>query len=75
MHDPTTRTGMKSLSNWQREVIRKTYVAGSRRDAALELGIPVKTLDDLLWRAYKVLGVKKLRDAFIKIASQEDVNT
>lgn len=67
MHDPTTRTGFKSISNWQRECIRTTYVEGSRRESASKLGIPVKTLDDLLWRAYKVLGVKSLKGAYVKV--------
>jgi hypothetical protein len=63
----TQRSGFKAVTNWQKECIRNTYVCGNRRESAKMLDIPVKTLDDLLWRAYKVLGVRCLADAYAKI--------
>ena len=61
------RTGMTKVSNWQRVVIKTVCESKNRTEAAQALGIKVRTLDDLLYRAYKVLDCKNLDESAAKL--------
>jgi DNA-binding CsgD family transcriptional regulator len=61
------RTGMTKVSNWQRIVIKTVCESRTRGEAAQALGIKVRTLDDLLYRAYKVLDCKNLDESASKL--------
>lgn len=61
------RTGMTKVSNWQRVVIKTVCESKNRTEAAQTLGIKVRTLDDLLYRAYKVLDCKNLDESASKL--------
>lgn len=61
------RTGMTKVSNWQRIVIKTVCESKNRTEAAQALGIKVRTLDDLLYRAYKVLDCKNLDESAAKL--------
>ena len=61
------RQGLKKDSNWQRLVIKTVCESRTRNEAAQELGIKVRTLDDLLYRAYKVLDCKNLDESASKL--------
>lgn len=61
------RTGMTKVSNWQRIVIKTVCESRTRGEAAEALGIKVRTLDDLLYRAYKVLDCKNLEESATKL--------
>lgn len=61
------RTGMTKVSNWQRIVIKTVCESRTRGEAAEALGIKVRTLDDLLYRAYKVLDCKNLEESAAKL--------
>ena len=63
----TGRTGMTKVSNWQRIVIKTVCESKNRTEAAQALGIKVRTLDDLLYRAYKVLDCKNLDESAAKL--------
>lgn len=63
----TGRTGMTKVSNWQRVVIKTVCESKNRTEAAQALGIKVRTLDDLLYRAYKVLDCKNLDESAAKL--------
>lgn len=63
----TGRTGMTKVSNWQRVVIKTVCESKNRTEAAQVLGIKVRTLDDLLYRAYKVLDCKNLDESAAKL--------
>lgn len=63
----TGRTGMTKVSNWQRIVIKTVCESKNRTEAAQTLGIKVRTLDDLLYRAYKVLDCKNLDESAAKL--------
>lgn len=63
----TERTGMTKVSNWQRVVIKTVCESKNRTEAAQALGIKVRTLDDLLYRAYKVLDCKNLDESAAKL--------
>jgi len=61
------RQGLKKVSNWQRIVIKTVCESKNRTEAAQALGIKVRTLDDLLYRAYKVLDCKNLDESAAKL--------
>ena len=61
------RQGLKKVSNWQRLVIKTVCESRTRNEAAQALGIKVRTLDDLLYRAYKVLDCKNLDESASKL--------
>ena len=63
----TGRTGMTKVSNWQRVVIKTVCESKNRTEAAQAVGIIVRTLDDLLYRAYKVLDCKNLDESAAKL--------
>jgi hypothetical protein len=64
------RTGYKRVSNWQRHAIITTFESENRAAAAESLEIPLRTLDDLLYRAYKTLGCRNLEEAYSKVHSK-----
>jgi hypothetical protein len=61
------RTGYKRVSNWQRHAIITTFESENRAAAAESLAIPLRTLDDLLYRAYKTLDCRNLEEAYSKV--------
>lgn len=66
------KNGYKKVTNWQRMVIHTVYNAPSRADAANELHLTISGLNDLLYRAYKVLDVKNLKEAYERLADLND---
>ena len=68
--DTTTRTGYKRVSNWQRHVIMTVVECGSRSDAAEKLGLNIRSLDDLLYRAYKTMGCRNIKEARMMLGSK-----
>jgi len=66
------KNGYKKVTNWQRMVIHTVYNAPSRADAANELNLTISGLNDLLYRAYKVLDVKNLKEAYERLADLND---
>ena len=57
------RTGMNRVSNYQRMLIKAVLENGSRKNAAVALDIPMKTLEDALHRAFRALDVNNISDA------------
>lgn len=64
------RTGYKRVSNWQRHAIITTFESENRADAAQKLSIPIRTLDDLLYRAYKTIGCSNIDEAYAHVHSK-----
>ena len=66
------RNGYNKVSRWQRMAIITTYNAKSRADACVELALSPAGLNDLLYRAYKVLGVRNLKEAWQEVADTDN---
>ena len=64
--------GFKKVTNWQRMVIITTFNSPSRADAAAELHLTTAGLNDLLYRAFKVMGVKNIKEAFDHVGESND---
>lgn len=60
---PKPLRGTKKVSNYQRMIITAVLKAGSRIAASKELGIPLATVDDALYRAFRALNVRNILDA------------
>lgn len=60
----TSRGGCNTVSHYQRMCIKAVIENGTRSQAAEELGIPQRTLDDSLGRAFKALKVNNISDAY-----------
>jgi len=57
------RSGLNKVSYYQRMLIKAVIEHGSRKRAAEVLGMNPKTIDDVLWRAFKALKVTNISDA------------
>jgi hypothetical protein len=66
------KNGYKKVTNWQRMVIHTVYNSPSRAQAANELNLTLAGLNDLLYRAYKVLDVKNLKEAYEHLSELND---
>jgi hypothetical protein len=60
---PKPLRGTNKVSNYQRMIIGAVLKAGSRSIASKELGIPLATIDDALYRAFRALNVRNITDA------------
>lgn len=58
-----SRSGQNKVSHYQRMLIKAVLEHGSRPRAAEALGMNPKTIDDVLWRAFKALKVTNISDA------------
>jgi len=58
-----SRSGINKVSYYQRMLIKAVLEHGSRKRAADALGMNPKTMDDVLWRAFKALKVTNISDA------------
>lgn len=69
--DTSMRTGYKRVSNWQRHVLMTVIASKTRAEAAEKLGLnSVRTLDDLLYRAYKTMGCRNIKEAEMILGSK-----
>lgn len=66
------KNGYNKVTNWQRMVIHTTYNARNRAEAAKELNLTLAGLNDLLYRAYKVMGVRNLKEAWEYVGENRD---
>lgn len=57
------RSGQNKVSNYQRMLIKAVLEHGTRHQAAIALGIKMKTLEDALYRAFRALNVNNISDA------------
>jgi hypothetical protein len=64
--------GFTKVTNWQRMVIITTYNSPSRAEAASELHLTRAGLNDLLYRAFKVIGARNLKEAFDYVSGNND---
>lgn len=60
--------GWKTVSNYQRLLIKAVVENGTRTKAAEVLGIHIRSLDDALYRAYKALRVNNITDAYYLVS-------
>jgi hypothetical protein len=65
------RGGYKNVSRWQKVAIESVLMYGGRQAAADHLDMPKKSLDDLLYRAYRALDVKNFDEAINKLGIKE----
>ena len=72
--DVSIRTGFKRVSNWQRHVIMTVAESKTRAEAAERLGLKIRTLDDLLYRAYKTMGCRNIKEAEVILGSRGFAN-
>ena len=68
--DTSMRTGYKRVSNWQRHVLMTVIESKTRAEAAEKLGLKIRTLDDLLYRAYKTMGCRNIKEAEMILGSK-----
>ncbi len=68
--DTSVRTGYKRVSNWQRHVLMTVIESKTRAEAAEKLGLKIRTLDDLLYRAYKTMGCRNIKEAEMILGSK-----
>jgi hypothetical protein len=61
--------GWKTVSNYQRLLIKAVVDNGTRSKAAEALGINARSLDDALYRAYKALRVDNITDAYYLVSN------
>lgn len=68
--DTSVRTGYKRVSNWQRHVLMTVIESKTRAEAAEKLGLKIRTLDDLLYRAYKTMGCRNIKEVEMILGSK-----